>query len=979
MPIPKASICLSTFNKPHLLKSTLESIYRQKPPFLFETIVVDDGSADSQVRDICHDFPVRYHRIDREPVFRNPCQARNVAYKLARADVIIAQSDEVLHVSEDAIERLTLDLEPGTMRFAHVFCLSQEGKVDGVYTGPTRKAPYFFLGSMWREDLYAVGGNDEQFLVSPAWEDQWFADCMIRGRGLTPVFATNVVGHHQWHVYCSRPETEGPSRDLYRRKLNASLLGGAPWVASGGPWPMIEFATRDVTKPVTTAQVEAKFTEIYHHKSWGPDQESRSGAGSSLKATERAREALPLLMASRGMKSLLDIPCGDFNWMRETRIGWVDYTGGDIVGELIDELQSRYGNERRRFLKLDLLSSELPQADLVLCRDCLQHLSHVDFQRAIANIVRSGAKWLLATTFPGRLPTDNRPIETGQWWPHNLEAEPFNFPPPVELINEDCQEWYPYFADKSLGLWIVADLVDKPKSLTVCVDYDDFLTVTLPRNKRHFSRTLVVTSPTDTQTQELAKEQECECYVTDAFYRDGAVFNKGLAVEEAFDVLGRDGWICVWDADVVMPESIDIQNREQDCLYVPGRHILDQPGRFSDDLNWATLPLPTQPHEFDGYCQIFHASAIDPPWYGTTWTHAGGCDSDFEFKFPAEKRRRAPFTVLHLGTDGSNWRGRVTPRIDTGEIPAAAEDRTQQMRQMLADRKTYGTAREHVAPQPAVDAIPRCMSFFWSGRLSWIRYLTLETFRRWNPDWQMRLYVPDVTLGSRQWRTPERDDTGYHGTGYGGCLKALGIEAVSYLPPVDGVAPAQASDLAAWSVLATEGGWYADMDILWLGPMDGVAAKVAQADAVFCLESGMLAVGLLAGRPRCEIFQTILRTAVASPRIDQYQNFGTDAAYRTFRPPGRSRETIGTRTVAEIRRRYRQLRVDVLPDVTVYPWDWRQIDEIFERDNPPPAGAVGIHWFGGSAVAQEWIRRLVPDNWQQFSNTFTACLRQLGY
>ena len=57
------------------------------------------------------------------------------------------------------------------------------------------------------------------------------------------------------------------------------------------------------------------------------------------------------------------------------------------------------------------------------------------------------------------------------------------------------------------------------KSIVVCVEYDDFLAVTLPRNRRHFRHTLVVTSFADLGTQRIARSAGCACYLTDAFYQ----------------------------------------------------------------------------------------------------------------------------------------------------------------------------------------------------------------------------------------------------------------------------------------------------------------------------------------------------------------------------------------------------------------------------------------------------------------------------
>jgi hypothetical protein len=98
----------------------------------------------------------------------------------------------------------------------------------------------------------------------------------------------------------------------------------------------------------------------------------------------------------------------------------------------------------------------LPRTDLIFCRDCLVHLSFEDVQRAIDNLHRSGITYLITTTFTRR--NVNCDIPTGQWTPHNLQIMPFCFPEPIELVNENCTEFYPDYTDKSLGLWRIEDI-----------------------------------------------------------------------------------------------------------------------------------------------------------------------------------------------------------------------------------------------------------------------------------------------------------------------------------------------------------------------------------------------------------------------------------------------------------------------------------------------------------------------------------------
>lgn len=199
------------------------------------------------------------------------------------------------------------------------------------------------------------------------------------------------------------------------------------------------------------------FQRIFQDNLWG-NAESVSGEGSNLDRTTAIRLALPGLLARHGVRSMLDAPCGDFYWMKELSLNLDSYVGIDIVADLVAKNTERYANGQRRFAVGDLVEDNLPRAELVLCRDCLVHLSFAETARALENIRRSGATWLLTTTFTDR--TSNRDIETGDWRPINLERAPYHFPAPLEIVNEGSDEFdetLGTFPDKALGLWRVAD------------------------------------------------------------------------------------------------------------------------------------------------------------------------------------------------------------------------------------------------------------------------------------------------------------------------------------------------------------------------------------------------------------------------------------------------------------------------------------------------------------------------------------------
>jgi SAM-dependent methyltransferase len=197
------------------------------------------------------------------------------------------------------------------------------------------------------------------------------------------------------------------------------------------------------------------FRDIYRRHHWA-GSESASGAGAGVDQTAEIRRALPALLTELRVATMLDLPCGDYGWMRTVALPVARYIGADLLPEVIEPLQAECTDARREFRVLDLTRDALPAADLLFCRDCLVHLSYDDIRRALRNILRSDIAWVLTTTFPGAEP--NEDIVTGDWRTLDLEQAPFQLPPPVRILNEGCTEADGAFADKSLGLWRAEEL-----------------------------------------------------------------------------------------------------------------------------------------------------------------------------------------------------------------------------------------------------------------------------------------------------------------------------------------------------------------------------------------------------------------------------------------------------------------------------------------------------------------------------------------
>jgi len=210
-----------------------------------EIIVVDDGSPTHILRGVCEAIGgITYIYLDRKeasPGYGNPARARNRAYQEARGRVLICQSDDVLMVNHSVLSNLyTAALAKGRFGIARVINTNWElcsipcnhpcnpSLIE--LTGPSNKRPVFFLGSVLREYVYEIGGNDPRF-VTPGREDIYFSDCLMKGLGLKPIYLETAIGYHLHH---ERPD---PSVFTLSRDLYTKLVKEGTWRSQGAPWP----------------------------------------------------------------------------------------------------------------------------------------------------------------------------------------------------------------------------------------------------------------------------------------------------------------------------------------------------------------------------------------------------------------------------------------------------------------------------------------------------------------------------------------------------------------------------------------------------------------------------------------------------------------------------------------------------------------------------------------------------------------------
>src|SRR5687768_4035351 len=128
--------------------------------------------------------------------------------------------------------------------------------------------------------------------------------------------------------------------------------------------------------------VKEVFTRVYDTNEWGGRKgQYCSGSGSSDHQARLYASMVKAFVAERNIRSMVDLGCGDFVVGRELQTPGVKYVGVDIVERLVEYNNKKFGSGDVSFLCLDMIADDLPEADLCLVRQVLQHLSNAEMMR----------------------------------------------------------------------------------------------------------------------------------------------------------------------------------------------------------------------------------------------------------------------------------------------------------------------------------------------------------------------------------------------------------------------------------------------------------------------------------------------------------------------------------------------------------------------------------------------------------------------
>jgi len=263
--------------------------------------------------------------------------------------------------------------------------------------------------------------------------------------------------------------------------------------------------------------------------------------------------------------------------------------------------------------------------------------------------------------------------------------------------------------------------------------------------------------------------------------------------------------------------------------------------------------------------------------------------------------------------------------------------------------------------------IPKIAHFYWgNSKLPFVRFLTLHTFAKLNPDWQLKYYVPKIkdskiTYHSvHQTRTlPSEDYSHLLST-----LPNLIIEEINFeeLGIPEMLTDVYKSDIIRWKILGEQGGIWSDMDIIFFKPMNNIPYKInKRTPYMICkypAKDLAFPIGFLMASSDNVFYKTLYDIALKElqTQTENYQKFGTFLF------------TKHVKSFPECSEFFTELVYPVIPSRS-------QIDDMYKQPNfnfSPQC--IGIHWFGGHPMGDVIESKVVPSNY----NGFGAVTKAIG-
>lgn len=265
-----------------------------------------------------------------------------------------------------------------------------------------------------------------------------------------------------------------------------------------------------------------------------------------------------------------------------------------------------------------------------------------------------------------------------------------------------------------------------------------------------------------------------------------------------------------------------------------------------------------------------------------------------------------------------------------------------------------------------LDKIPKVVHLYWGNdTISFLRYLTVLSFRKFNPNWKIKVYYPHKKyVGDRTWNSREHNIV-FSGPNYYDQLMDIDIEHIeidfSELGLNNDIPETFKSDFLRWYILSTEGGLWSDFDIIYIKTMDDLYLNRNfnnQIDTMLCINEDREyhSIGFLLASAGNELFRLIHEQSYYCLNLKHYQSIGSKLL--KYHIPN----------MGSINSKFKTIHAVNLKMEVVYPSPINRITAIFNSNHQQiiTDDTLGIHWFAGHPLAGKFEKLLTEDNYHHY-------------
>ena len=240
---------------------------------------------------------------------------------------------------------------------------------------------------------------------------------------------------------------------------------------------------------------------------------------------------------------------------------------------------------------------------------------------------------------------------------------------------------------------------------------------------------------------------------------------------------------------------------------------------------------------------------------------------------------------------------------------------------------------------------------YWGGqKLSYLRYLTFYTLQKYNPDWEIILYVPKhLYVGDVKWISLAHI-VKYRGPDYFDAVVDLGIKIVEIdfteLGFKDNIPEPYKSDFLQWYKLYYEGGFWTDTDVVYYAPLKNFNDYdlVITAD----WDTSVYYIAYMYAEPHTAVMYRFLKYTELTLDAKNYQAYGNSLVHSCYPK---------WQTMVEDHPNLNILLEH--PEITLPVKCITYIRRIYDQGEIDYSKSIGLHWFGGHPLSGRWENTLI--------------------